>query len=140
MTKLITFLIAIAIVLFIGYKYFELDKNAAFQKSLKAQDVVTAESVAEKAISAQVQSQVKKYFFDHNKYYVSKSNNICINMQSKFDTVQKYLNSPVECIANIHTFTARIKTIKDTYYCADQTGFYTTALNEKGYKGGVSCR
>ncbi len=140
MNKTVAFIIGVLILLFIGYKYFKLDENPAFQKSVKDKDYDSAETVVKDAVSTQLQSQAKKFFYDHNNYFVSKSNNICTSLQSKFDTLHKIIDNPVECIAKVHTFTARIKTATNKYYCADGTGFYTTALDEEGYTSGVRCK
>lgn len=140
MNKTIAFVIGIIILLFLGYKYFELDKNAAFQKSIKDKDLNSAEAVVKDAVAIQLQTQARKFFYDHNNYFISQSNNICTGLQAKFDALQKIISNPVECVAKIHTFTARIKTGAGSYYCADASGFSTTALDEKGYKAGVACK
>ncbi len=140
MNKTIAFVIGVLILLFIGYKYFQLDKNADFQKSIKNQDINAAEVAVKDAISNQLQTAAKKFFYEHNNYFISQSNNICTSLQSKFDVLKKIIDNPVECVANVHTFTARIKTGAGTYYCADSHGFSTTALDESGYKPGISCK
>ncbi len=140
MQKLILFIIGLSILLFMGYKYFHLDQNSAFQKSLKNKDIDSAETIARDAVSNKLQTQVRKFFYDHNTYFVSQSNNICTSMQSNFDALKKIIDNPVECVAHTHTFTARIKTPTNKYYCADSSGFYTTALDEQGYKSGISCK
>jgi transposase len=140
MNKTVAFIIGIIILLFLGYKYFHLDKNAAFQKSIKEKDFDSAEVIIKDAVSVQLQTQARKFFYDHNNYFISQSNNICTSLQSKFDALKKIIDNPVECVAEVHTFTARIKTATDKYYCADASGFYTTALDEQGYKSGISCK
>lgn len=140
MTKLVLFIVGLSILLFAGYKYFELDKNEAFQKSIQNKDTDSAEIIIKDVVSTQLQAQAKKFFYDHNNYFISKSNNICTSMQSKFDALKKVIDNPVECIANVHTFTARIKTPAGKYHCADSSGFYTTTLDAPGYEGGVKCK
>ncbi len=140
MKKIIFFIIGIAILIFIGYKYFELDKNTTFQKSLKEKNIDSTEIIVRDAVSAQLQTEAKKFFYEHNNYFISKSNNICTSIQSNFDTFKKIIDNPVECIAEVHTFTARIKTSNSKYYCADSSGFSTIDFDEKGYKAGVSCK
>ncbi len=140
MQKIIFFIIGLSILLFIGYKYFHLDQNVSFQKSLKDKDLDSAEIIARDVVKDKLQTQVRKFFYDHNSYFVSQSNNICTSMQSNFDALRKIIDNPVECFANVHTFTARIKTPTNKYYCADASGFYTTTIDEIGYKSGVSCK
>lgn len=140
MNKPIAFIIGILILAFIGYKYFELDKNAAFQKSIQDKDINSAEVAARDAVATQLQTQAKQFFHEHNNYFISTSNNLCTSIQSKFDTLKKVIANPVECVAEVHTFTARIKTGAGKYYCADSSGFYTTTLDEAGYMEGVRCK
>lgn len=140
MIKLILFIIGLGILIFAGYKYFKLDQNAEFQRSLKAKDAASAEAIIKDVVSNQLQIQAQKFFYDHNNYFISKSNNICVSMQSKFDALKKVIDNPVECVANVHTFTARIKLPSDKYYCADNKGFYTTELEELGYSPGIKCK
>lgn len=140
MNKTLAFIIGVIILLFIGYKYFELDKNADFQKSVKEQNTDAAEKIVQEAVSTKLQAETKKFFYEHNNYFVSKSNNVCTDLQSKFDAIKKVVKNPVECVAEVHTFTARIKTGTDKYYCADISGFHTTPRDEPGYKAGLSCK
>ncbi len=140
MKKVIFFIIGLGILVYIGYRYFELDKNMAFQKSLDNKDINTAEVVVRDAVANQLQKEAKQFFYEHNNYFISKSNNICTSIQSHFDALQKIIANPVECVAEIHTFTARIKTAKGTYYCADSSGFSTILAEEQGYEAGVKCK
>jgi hypothetical protein len=140
MKKLIFFIIGLVILLYLGYRYFELDKNAAFQKSIQQKDLKAAEEVVMKAVSVKLADQTKKYLAEHNTYFISASNNICLNIKSTFDNL-KSGESKVECIAHDHTFTARIKMLKGGYYCADASGFYTLSPTDPDkYESGVKCK
>ncbi len=140
MNKTVAFIIGLLILLFIGYKYFHLDQNVAFQKSVKDQDINSAQKIVEEAVSTKLQAEAKKFFYEHNNYFVSQSNNICTGLQAKFDVIKKVVTNPVECTAQVHTFTARIKSGGGNYYCADASGFHTTPIDEKGYKAGIACK
>lgn len=141
MRNIILFIIALAIVGFIAYKYFGLDTNQAFQKAWNNKDIMGAETVAQKAVFDKVEIQAKSYFKEHNNYFISKTNNVCIGIQSLFSGLGQLSSNPVECSAKEHTFTARLKIdLMKTSYCADSTGFYTTALDEPGFQEGVKCK
>jgi transposase len=139
MNKVIYFIIGLGILLFIGYKYFNLDENEPFQQSLKDKDINAAEVAVRDAVSTQLQAQAKGFFYEHNNYFVSKSDNLCTALQANFDTFKKIINNPVECSAEVHSFTARIKS-GSKYYCSDTSGFHTTSLVEPGYIAGVRCK
>lgn len=141
MNKGLALLIGLVILLYLGYRYFELDKNPLFQKSIQTQDLTKAQEIIQAEVSKKITTEVKKYYYAHNNYFVSSSDNICKTIQSDFDTFKKIYDNPVECKASIHTFTARIKSDStQSYYCLDQTGFYVTAQTDKGYAEGVACK
>lgn len=137
MIKFIFYLLVIAAVAITGYHYFHLDQNPLFQKALQKKDLKSAEAVIADVVSNQIKAQAKQYVYDNNGYFVSKTNNICTSLQKNLS-----LNSasPIECVAEVHTFTARIKTLSNNYYCLDTSGFYTTALTEPGFEAGVRCK
>jgi type II secretory pathway pseudopilin PulG len=139
--KLIITLLILAIILFGLYKYFKLDKNKQVQQSIQTQNYSAAESAIQSAIGQQLAAQAKQYLQDHNNYFVSTSDNLCKSAQSLFAGLEKFTSNPVECVAQAHTFTARIKEIgSDSYFCADTSGFYTTPVTEVNYIAGVQCK
>ncbi len=141
--KFIKFIFYILVVLAIGisiYRYFHLDQNPLFQKAIQDKSISSAQVVIRDVFAAQIKAEAKQYVYDHNGYFVSKSNNICTSIQSNLSLLDKIKSNPIECSAEAHTFTARIKTLSNTYYCIDTSGFYTTSLAELGYKAGVSCK
>jgi uncharacterized protein YxeA len=143
MWKLLKFIFYILAIIAIGitlYHYFHLDQNKAFQNFIKQKDVKSAQTVAKEVVENQIKAEAKKYAYDNNGYFVSKSNNICVSIQKYFDVLKPFTSNPVECIAEVHTFTARIKTLSNSYYCIDTSGFSTIALSEAGYKAGLSCK
>ena len=145
MKKLLFLIIGLIILGYIGYKYFELDKNPTFnnaiQNIIKGKDSKEAEAVVKKIIFDSVQTKAKEYFTEHkNRYLVSKTNNICVSIQSFLAGNEELEKSPIECSAKELTFTARLRSgLTKSYYCADSTGIYTTALEESGFEEGVKC-
>jgi hypothetical protein len=139
--KLLIYILIIGVLLFAGYKYFSLDKNQAVQQSIKEGNTTAAETAIRAAIESQLVAQAKQYVHDHNNYFVSTSNNLCTSAQSLFSGLEKFTSNPVECVAQVHSFTARIKMPgADSYYCADASGFSTIATTEEGYIAGVKCK
>jgi Tfp pilus assembly protein PilO len=138
MIKNIFYLLVVVALIITGYHYFKLDQNEAFQKALKEKNIKSAEAVIADVVSSQIKAQAKQYAHDNNGYFVSKTNNICVSMQSNLAALKS--QNPVECEAKVHSFTARIKTLSSSYYCLDTSGFYTTALTEPGFEAGVKCR
>lgn len=139
MFKLIFNILVIVAIVFALYKYFHLDENQAFQHFFKNKDFKGAEEVVKDVVSNKIKEEAKKYVYENNSYFVSKTNNLCVALQKNVETI-KIGSNPIECVAKEHTFTARIKTLTQSYYCADISGFYSTSLNESGYKEGVSCK
>lgn len=139
--RILIYILIIAAIMFGVYKYFHLDQNQDVQQSIQDQNYSAAEVAVKTAIQSQLAAQAKQYLHDHNNYFVSKSNNLCISAQSLFSGLEKFTSNPVECVAQTHSFTARIKQPGvDSYYCADASGFYTTAVTEEGYIAGVQCK
>jgi hypothetical protein len=139
--KILIYVLIIAALLFAGYKYFKLDKNTAVQQSIQDGNTSAAETAIKTAIESQLASQAKQYLTDHNNYFVSTSNNLCTSAQSLFSGLDKFTSNPVECVAQVHTFTARVKLpASDNYYCADASGFYTIPATEENYIAGVQCQ
>ena len=140
MSKIIYFIIGLAILIFIGYKYFGLDNNKALQQSIQNKDVNTAEEIIKVEVSKKVTAEIQNYLTSHNNYFVSKTDNICKSIQSNFDGFKNIINNPVECKALTHTFTSRIKISSGNYYCVDASGIYTISASEAGFKEGVKCK
>ena len=141
MTKILLFILGVLIIAFMGYKYFQLDKNKQVQQSIQSQNFSAAEIAIQGVIANQLAAHAKQYLHDHNNYFVSTSNNLCVSAQSLFKGLEKFTTNPVECVAEVHSFTARVKRIgSDSYFCADTTGFYTTAVTEEGYRPGITCK
>jgi hypothetical protein len=141
MSKIFFLIAGLLILAFIGYKFFHLDSNTDVQDSIKSQDFKVTEKAVENAIAEQLTLKAKQYLHDHNNYFVSASNNLCTSAQSIFTGIEKFTSNPVECVAQAHSFTARIKKIgSDSYLCADASGFYTAAVTEEGYRPGVQCK
>jgi len=138
--KILLTVLIIAAIIFGIYKYFQLDKNKQVQQALQQQNYSLAETQIESAIGSQLASQAKQYLHDHNNYFVSTSNNVCVSAQSLFKGLEKFTSNPVECVAQVHSFTARIKLPSDNYYCADASGFYTIPTTEDSYIAGVQCK
>ena len=139
--KLLIYVLIIGALLFAGYKYFSLDKNQAVQQSIKNGNTAAAEVAIKTAIESQLAAQAKQYLHDHNNYFVSTSNNLCTSAQSLFAGLEKFTSNPVECVAQTHSFTARVKLPgTDGYYCADASGFSTIATTEAGYVAGDKCK
>jgi hypothetical protein len=139
--KILIYVLIIGAILFAGYKYFKLDTNKTVQESIQAGNTNAAELAIKTAIETQLTAQAKQYAHDHNNYFVSTSNNLCTSAKSLFSGLEKFTSNPVECVAQVHSFTARIKQIgSDSYYCADASGFYTTAVTEENYIAGVQCK
>src|SRR5690349_1975664 len=124
--RIIVYVLLGALVIFAIYKYFAFDLNKKFQQSIKDRDYQAAEVAIRTVISEKLAFEAKKYLHDHNNYFVSKSNNLCLSAQSLFKGLEQFTNNPVECVARTHSFTARIKQVQsDNYYCADTSGFFT---------------
>jgi len=141
MRNFILLIITLAIIGFFAYKYFGLDTNPDFQSAFKSRDIKSAETIVKNAVFETIQTKAKDYFYQHNNYFISKSNNVCVGIQSFFSGANKIFTNPIECNALEHTFTARIRSdITKTYYCADSTGFYPTLLDEPGFVQGVKCK
>jgi hypothetical protein len=141
--KFIKLIFYILVILAIGislYRYFKLDQNHLFQKAIQNKDFASAELVLKDVVGTQIKAQAKQYVYGNNGYFVSQSNNVCTSIKSNLSVLDKINSNPVECSADVHTFTARIKTLSNSYYCVDTSGFYTTGLTEVGYKAGVSCK
>jgi hypothetical protein len=139
--RIFIYIVIVAAILFAGYKYFHLDQNKTVQQSLQNKDYTTAENAIKTAIQTQLTTQAKQYLHDHNNYFVSTSNNLCTSAKSLFSGLEQFTSNPVECVAQVHSFTARIKLpASDGYYCADPSGFYTIATTEEGYLAGVKCK
>ena len=141
MKKLIFLIIGIIILGYIGYKYFDLDKNQGFQNAVKAKNYQSAFTIARNVVFNTAEKKAVAYFNEHNGYFISQTNNVCNIAKSFFAGIQDISSSPVECSAKDHTFTARLKaTITKSYYCADSDGLHTTDLNEPGFQEGVKCK
>ncbi len=139
--KIIIYVLIIGALLFAGYHYFSLDKNQEVQQSIKDGNTTAAEIAIKGAIQTQLAAQAKQYLHDHNNYFVSTSNNLCTSAKSLFSGLEKFTSNPVECVAQVHSFTARVKLPgADSYYCADASGFSTIATTEEGYIAGVKCK
>ena len=89
-------------------------------------------------VSNRFKVEAKQYVHDNNGYFVSKSNNVCVNLQSNLGALKS--QNPIECQAEVHSFTARIKTLSNSYYCLDTSGFHTIAINEPGFVAGLTCK
>ena len=140
-TQIIVYILLGALVIFAIYKYFALDINTYFQESVKERNFKKIESVLRETISTKLTAEAKDYFYNHNNYFVSKSNNVCLSAKSLFTGLEQFTSNPVECVAQVHSFTARIKTIRsDNYFCADAKGFNTISATEEGYVAGVKCK
>jgi len=139
--KIIIFILVLLSIGYLGYYYFSLDKNTELQQSLKDQDFKSAEASIRLVIADKMADEAKKYLYNNNNYFVSKSNNLCVSAQSLFTGLEKFTTNPVECVAHEHSFTARIKRLgTDGYYCADAKGFYSITKTEEDYVSGVKCK
>jgi hypothetical protein len=140
-TQIIVYILLGALVVFAIYKYFALDTNKDVQDSFKEGNLTKAELAIRTVISEKLASEAKQYLHDHNNYFVSKSNNLCLSAKSLFAGLEQFTSNPVECVAQTHSFTARIKRVgSDSYFCADAKGFNTISVTEEGYVAGVKCK
>lgn len=138
--RTIIFILLGVLAVFALYKYFSLDINTYFQESVKERNFKKAESVLRETISEKLQTEASAYFYEHNNYFVSKSNNLCMSAKSLFAGLEQFTSNPVECVARVHSFTARVKSLRaDTYFCADAKGFYTIPVTEEAFVSGVKC-
>lgn len=139
--RIIVYILLGVLVIFALYKYFALDINHYFQNAIKERNFKKAETVLQDVISTKLEAEAKSYLYKNNTYFVSKSNNLCLSAKTLFAGLEQFTSNPVECVAQKHSFTARIKRLsQDGYFCADTKGFSNISTAEEGYTAGVKCK